>query len=164
MLWQTVSLFSQYFECLKWENHVFVEFLPFLSSAVLRLETQVLMPVSDFSGFCSRNHLLEGAFTFNGKGGRGVDFQLGGGFIFKWGEAPSGWKSHRMMGGGASHSWPLSQLWHIAKMTNADSTVTHFERLTTLKGSEKKETWWPRKAFIKSLPQNWIEAAVQGCS
>ena len=29
-------------------------------------ETQVLMTVSDFSGFCSRNHFLEGGSIFNG--------------------------------------------------------------------------------------------------
>ena len=36
-------------------------------------ETQLLMTESDFFGFFSRNHFLEGAFTF----------QLEGGFIFK---------------------------------------------------------------------------------
>ena len=35
---------------------------------------------------------------------------------------------------------PLYQLWHIAKMTIADSTARNFERLTTLEGSEKQET------------------------
>ena len=38
------------------------------------IETQVLMTVSDFSGFFSRNHFLEGGFTFHwGE----FDFQMG---------------------------------------------------------------------------------------
>ena len=34
------------------------------------IETQVLMAVSDFSGFFSTNHFLEGGFTFQLEGGR----------------------------------------------------------------------------------------------
>ena len=58
-----------------------MEFLSSFYSAVLQLKTQVLMTVSDFSGFCSWNHFLEGGSLFNG--GEGVVFQLGVGFIFK---------------------------------------------------------------------------------
>ena len=44
------------------------------------IETQVLMTVSDFSGFFSRNHFLEGGFTFQW----GVCFSGGAeGFIYK---------------------------------------------------------------------------------
>ena len=39
------------------------------------IETQVLMTVSDFSGFFSRDHFLEGGFTFQ-------CFSDGSGFIF----------------------------------------------------------------------------------
>ena len=49
-------------------------------------------------GFFSRNHFLEGGFTFNG----GFTFQLGGGsrgFIYKWKEgAPWGGASVLMRG------------------------------------------------------------------
>ena len=55
------------------------------------IETQVLMAVSDALGFFTRNHFLEGDFTFQG-----------GGFIFKWGGGwglEGGWVPH---GGSAS--------------------------------------------------------------
>ena len=45
------------------------------------IETQILMTVSDLFGLFTRNHFLEGSFTFS-QGG--VVFQIGG-FIFKWG-------------------------------------------------------------------------------
>ena len=51
------------------------------------IETQVLMIISDFQIFFSRNHSLEGGFTFQMRGeGKGVDFSLGGqGLHFKMG-------------------------------------------------------------------------------
>ena len=49
-------------------------FAIFFQSVVLcMIETQVLMAVSDFSGFFSRNHFLEGGFIFQW----GVVFLLG---------------------------------------------------------------------------------------
>ena len=46
------------------------------------IETQVLMTVSDFSGIFSRNHFLEGGFTFRWKGvcfSDGIRGGVGGG-------------------------------------------------------------------------------------
>ena len=54
-------------------------------------ETQVLMTVSNFRGFFSRNHFLRGGFTFQW-----------GNFIFKWG-AP-----HR--GGNGNDKTPIQKL------------------------------------------------------
>ena len=59
------------------------------------IETHVLMTVSDFSGFFSRNHFLEGASFFNEGcfSDAGLHFYVvvgGGGFE----------KNHRMGGGG----------------------------------------------------------------
>ena len=45
------------------------------------IETQILMTVSDFLGFFSRNHFLEGDFTFQWGGGEVGCFSAGG-FIF----------------------------------------------------------------------------------
>ena len=50
------------------------------------IETQVLMTIPDFFGFFSRNHFLEGGFTFQWKGGC---FSVGG-FIFMCG-GEGGW-------------------------------------------------------------------------
>ena len=52
------------------------------------IETNVLMTVTDFSGFFSRNHFLEGSFTFQWGGGGGGSVAWG--FIFKWGDTPWG--------------------------------------------------------------------------
>ena len=69
-----VSLFLQNFECSKWENHVFMEFLLSFFQCCFMSETQVLMTVFNFSWFFSRNHFLEGGFTFQCRGGGGVIF------------------------------------------------------------------------------------------
>ena len=44
------------------------------------IETQVLMTASNFSGFFSRNHFLEGGFTFR-LGGGGLFFRWGASFL-----------------------------------------------------------------------------------
>ena len=58
------------------------------------IETQVLMTVSNFSGIFSRNHFLEGGFTFQWGGG--------GGTHFDW-----GFKRKLQDGGGTPHAPPL---------------------------------------------------------
>ena len=72
-------------------------------------ETQVLMKVSNFLEFFSRNHFLEDGFTFQW----GVVFQIEGGFIFKWWEVPhgdisfdGGLKKKCRMGGATPHAPP----------------------------------------------------------
>ena len=49
--------------------------------------SEVLTTVSDFSGFFFQNHFLEGGFTFQGGGGRGLFLGLPiGGISFDgWG-------------------------------------------------------------------------------
>ena len=89
-----VSLFLQNFECSKWENHVFMEFLLSFFQCCFMSETQVLMTVFNFSWFFSRNHFLKGGFTFQCRGGLifgwGVSFLSGEsaprGHRFWWGE------------------------------------------------------------------------------
>ena len=54
---------------------------------------QVLMTVSDFSGFFSTNHVLERDFTFHLGA---IAFQSGG-FFFKWGSAP--WHGNQLLWG-----------------------------------------------------------------
>ena len=71
------------FECFKWENQIFVEFLPSFSSVILWVKYK-LMTVSDFSDSFSRNHFLKGASLFNGCG----LFFGWGDFIFQWGSTP----------------------------------------------------------------------------
>ena len=48
----------------------------FFQCCSFMIEAQVLMTVSDFSGFFSRNYFLKGGFTFQWR------FQLGGGASF----------------------------------------------------------------------------------
>ena len=53
-------------------------------------ETKVLMTVSDFSGFFSRNHFLEEGFIFQWRGGGicsvgGLNFYVAGGGGVSWG-------------------------------------------------------------------------------
>ena len=53
-------------------------------------ETKVLMTVSDFSGFFSRNHFLEEGFIFQWRGGGifsvgGLNFYVVGGGGVSWG-------------------------------------------------------------------------------
>ena len=57
-------------------------------------ETQVLMTVSRFFGFFSRNRFMEGNFTFKGWGGWG--------FIFKWGRGVALWGGISFDGGRVS--------------------------------------------------------------
>ena len=90
-----------------------MEFLSSFYSAVSQLKTQVLMTVSDFSGFCSWNHFLEGGFTFQWRGGG--CFSVGSGFHFYVRGCPMGAasillgedfrKSHRMIGEGHPICW-----------------------------------------------------------
>ena len=62
----------------------------------IMIETQVSMTASNFSGCFSRNYFLEGGFTFQWGRGEGFVFQMGGDFIFKWGDAPwRGFGFHR---------------------------------------------------------------------
>ena len=76
------------------------------------IETQVLMTISNFLAFFSRNCFLERGYSSMGVG---VAFQLGA-FIFKWGECHGGTsvlmegeegvfkKNHRIVGGCPSMS------------------------------------------------------------
>ena len=61
------------------------------------IETQMLMAVSDFAGFFTRNHFLEGELHFSTERGGGV-FQMGGASFLSWGDAPEG--ASVLMGGG----------------------------------------------------------------
>ena len=60
-----VSFFIRNFECFKWENNIFVKFLPSFSSVILWVKRN-LITVSHFSYSFSRNHFLKGASLFNG--------------------------------------------------------------------------------------------------
>ena len=118
-----VSLFLQNFECSKWENHVFMEFLLSFFQCCFMSETQVLMTVFNFSWFFSRNHFLEGGFTFQCRGGG--DFRLGG-FIFKWGERPAG--SSVLMGGVSKKKIP-TWTWNPATLdTYAVCEIIAFDK------------------------------------
>ena len=75
-----VFFFLRNFECFKWENHIFVAFLPSFPSVILWVKHK-FMPVSDFSDSFSRNHFLKGASLFNGWG---LFFNWGTSF-FSWG-------------------------------------------------------------------------------
>ena len=89
-------------------------------------KTQVLMTVSDFSAFCSRNHFLEGGFFFQwGE----VVFQLGVSFIFKWSATPRGWHrfwwekfSKKVVGSAGTPYYGKSCMWRsiisLSKIAN----------------------------------------------
>ena len=86
------------------------------------IETQVLMTVSNFSGIFSRNHFLEGGFTFQwGRGG--VPILIGG---FK--------ENCRMGGGGYPTCSPPSPLWETLGLYTAPTMlwkVSDFQLLCT---------------------------------
>ena len=87
-----VSFFLRNIECFKWENNIFVKFLPSFSSVILWVKHK-LMTVSDFSYPFSRNHFLKGASLFNGWG----LFFSWGDFIFQWGEGGAQWGASVLM-------------------------------------------------------------------
>ena len=90
-------------------------------------EIQVLMTVSDFFVFFSRNYFLEGGFTFQWGG---ISFSVERGFIFK--KRGAGLGELTLMGGGifkkyrriyADHPPPKTSSPHPPTIINADIPV-----------------------------------------
>ena len=94
-----VSFFIRNFECFKWENNIFVKFLPSFSTVILWVKHK-LITVSHFSYSFSRNHFLKGLhFSMVG-----FAFQLGR-LHFSVGECPMGDISFDVESFQISHRW-----------------------------------------------------------
>ena len=105
-----VSFILRNFECFKWENHIFVEFLPSSSSVILWVKHK-LMQFPIFLVLFLRT-FPERGFTFHWLG---FVFQLGGWASFFSGSAPWGnisfdvesfQKTHKMEGAVPPYSYP----------------------------------------------------------